>query len=108
MLALRFFTPLRFVQNDMVGAASMDSRLHGNDGKHPPLLCRFFGLRSFAPLSSVFLGFAKGVYASPPFAERKGVRGMPTDPSPLDSRLRGNDVKVGWNDGLLGSICAMR
>ena len=31
MLALRFFTPLRFVQNDMVGAASMDSRLRGND-----------------------------------------------------------------------------
>ena len=32
VLALRFFTPLRFVQNDMVGAASMDSRLRGNDG----------------------------------------------------------------------------
>ena len=63
MLALRFFTPLRFVQNDMVGAASMDSRLRGNDGKHPPLLCRFFGLR-------------EGGVRPPPFAERKGVRGM--------------------------------
>ncbi len=32
---------------------------------HPPLLCRFFGLRSFAPLSSVFFGLREGGVPSP-------------------------------------------
>ncbi len=81
MFGFRFFTPLRFVQNDM--------------GGHPPLLCRFFGLRSFAPLSSVFLGFAKG--AAPPFP--------PSHSHPCHSE-RSEESPPSWNVRGLGGCSA--
>ena len=53
------------------GARGMLACLPPHLPAHPPLT----SLRSFAPLSSVFLGFAKGAYTIPPLRSVRGLGG---------------------------------